>query len=86
MPERAPGTRVPSISDHDPEVKFAEGQQLMISRSMLRLDNHNTMLAVKVMRLRAAITKALEDSESGHGWGPDVTTCNALRQVLKDTE
>lgn len=34
------------------------------------------------MRLRAAIQRALDDAESGNGWGPDVTVCGYLREAL----
>lgn len=34
-------------------------------------------------RLRTAIRRALDDSESGNGWGPDVTVCQYLRDALK---
>ena len=33
-------------------------------------------------RLRSAIRRALADSESGNGWGPDVTVCAYLREAL----
>lgn len=34
------------------------------------------------MRLRTAIQRALDDSESGNGWGPNVTVCQYLRDAL----
>lgn len=34
-------------------------------------------------RLRLSIQRALDDSESGNGWGPDVTVCQYLRDALK---
>jgi hypothetical protein len=33
-------------------------------------------------KLRGAIERALADSESGTGWGPDVTVCAYLRDAL----
>lgn len=33
-------------------------------------------------RLRVAIERALADSESGDGWGPDITVCGYLREAL----
>lgn len=35
-----------------------------------------------VQRMRTAIERALADSESGDGWGPDVTVCGYLREAL----
>lgn len=32
--------------------------------------------------LRLAIQRALDDSESGSGWGPDVTVCGYLLDAL----
>lgn len=32
--------------------------------------------------MRAAIQRALADSESGNGWGPDVTVCAYLQDAL----
>jgi hypothetical protein len=34
------------------------------------------------MRLRGSIERALADSESGDGWGPDVTVCAYLKDAL----
>lgn len=39
-------------------------------------------LSHEVARLRAAIQRALDDEESGTGWGPDVTACAYLREAL----
>lgn len=36
----------------------------------------------EVERLREAIKRALADSESGTGWGPDITVCSYLRAAL----
>lgn len=36
----------------------------------------------EIERLRTAINRALADSESGKGWGPDVTVCAYLREAL----
>lgn len=33
-------------------------------------------------RMEGAINRALNDSESGNGWGPDVTVCAYLREAL----
>lgn len=33
-------------------------------------------------RYKAAIERAIADSESGKGWGPDVTVCEYLRAAL----
>lgn len=33
-------------------------------------------------KLRKAIQKALNDEESGDGWGPDNTVCGYLREAL----
>ena len=38
--------------------------------------------ANEIERLRNAIERALADSESGNGWGPDVTVCAYLREAL----
>ena len=38
--------------------------------------------ADEIERLRNAIERALADSESGNGWGPDVTACAYLREAL----
>ena len=37
----------------------------------------------EIERLHTAINRALADSESGKGWGPDVTVCAYLREALK---
>ena len=39
-------------------------------------------LEAEIGRLRASIKRALADSESGTGWGPDVTVCAYLREAL----
>lgn len=39
-------------------------------------------LAAENARLRAAIKRAIDDSESGDGWGPDVTVVGYLREAL----
>lgn len=35
-------------------------------------------------RLRVAIQRALDDEESGNGWGPDNTVCAYLRDALAE--
>ena len=36
----------------------------------------------RCVQMDAAIRRALADSESGTGWGPDVTVCGYLREAL----
>ncbi len=38
--------------------------------------------AEQIETMRAAIVSALGDSESGKGWGPDVTVCARLKKSL----
>jgi hypothetical protein len=42
-------------------------------------------LLVENARMRNAIEKALADSESGNGWGPDVTICTYLAAAIGKT-
>jgi len=39
-------------------------------------------LESRCVAMDAAIRRALADSESGNGWGPDVTVCGYLRDAL----
>ena len=36
-----------------------------------------------IEKQRNAIERALADSESGNGWGPDVTVCEYLRKAIE---
>jgi len=36
----------------------------------------------RICELQDAIKSALDDSESGDGWGPDITICERLRAVM----
>ena len=36
----------------------------------------------EIARLRNAIQRAIDDQESGAGWGPDITVCGYLRDAL----
>jgi len=36
-------------------------------------------------KMQEAIKRALADSESGNGWGPDLTVCGYLRDALQDS-
>ena len=40
------------------------------------------LLLEEIAKLRDGIQRALDDSESGDGWGPDVTVCNYLLEAL----
>ena len=40
-------------------------------------------LEARCVQMDAAIRRALADSESGSGWGPDVTVCGYLRDALR---
>ena len=37
-------------------------------------------------KMREAITRAISDSESGTGWGPDITVCDYLRMAAMPNE
>ena len=39
-------------------------------------------LRERIERLESAIRRALADSESGNGWGPDITICEYLQEAL----
>jgi len=41
------------------------------------------LAATIIERQRNAIERALADSESGNGWGPDVTVCEYLRKAIE---
>jgi glycyl-tRNA synthetase alpha subunit len=40
----------------------------------------------RIVELETAIKRALDDEESGTGWGPDVTVCAYLRDALAGGE
>lgn len=46
-----------------------------MQEAISRLENENIVF-------HEAIQRALDDEESGTGWGPDVTVCGYLRQAL----
>lgn len=46
---------------------------------------HVEGLSAENERLRVAIQRALDDEESGDGWGPDNTVCAYLRCALDPT-
>lgn len=40
----------------------------------------------RIEKLENAIQRALNDEESGNGWGPDVTVCTYLKEALRGEE
>lgn len=87
VPARVPGTYIPVIDDVPRATPgMSIDRPAMISRTVLQLSNVVDLLERRVKTLRQAIERALQDEESGKGWGPDTTTCAYLRQALKDTE
>lgn len=55
-------------------------------REMKRLNRLLRESQAELMRLRDAIERALSDSESGTGWGPDVSVCSYLRDALSPND
>jgi hypothetical protein len=53
---------------------------------MKRLNRLLRESKAEIMRLRGAIERALSDSESGTGWGPDVSVCSYLRDALSPND
>lgn len=53
-----------------------------IDLSVMPTSNPVASLRSRVEAMEAAIQRALADSESGNGWGPDVTVCAYLRAAI----
>ncbi len=61
----------------------SSGKTLSWCLSHSNLRDRAEAAEAEVERLRGAIKRALDDEESGEGWGPDVTVCEYLRAALE---
>jgi hypothetical protein len=59
-------------------IRLHDGARMDVIRDIHAVDR----LLVEHSQMRTAIERALNDSESGAGWGPDVTVCAYLRAAL----
>lgn len=66
-----------SCSSHDPGDRCIVGSWMSACKAI-----DSTKLQIGVMR--EAIERAINDSESGKGWGPDVTVVEYLRKAITE--
>ena len=62
--------------------KESTDREIGLNKEIERLNKLLNAVEAENARLRNAIQRAIDDQESGTGWGPDITVCGYLRDAL----